>query len=705
MNLVLRALTLNDQPLSQAIVGCFDVKGGTIGRSDTNTMTLPDPERHISRLQAEVIAQGSEFHVRNAASANAIFINGRALGPGERGMLANHDELRIGGYVLGVLIEAENEVVRTITQGRAVVDARAVIVNSAVEHRTDPSQMAAKGRDPAAAPLSQPPLPPLAPSVPSAPAVRAAPPPAAAPTPSAAPAAASNPFADLLAPSPAAAGPVPNPNDPFAGLLGTPTPPAGAPADPFAFLNAPAPARGSSAPSPAGGAPARLPDDFDPFADLAPSPSASAPAAAPRVGANDLLGSVGASSGTPPSIDTSFGLGPASSSAADPLAAFLSPSPASPGNAMAGAGAASTDPFAMFGAPAAPAGAGPAGHAAFNHTPELKAAYQPPQVAGSRPAPQAAPAVDLPLDSPAAPGPPAATSVDELFAGLGLGSAPSADPLADFLGARSTPGATPAATPAAIPAPVPMPAPPPARTPSAPKIAGLSSVPDHPATAPAIRPLAAPVPATMANVSAAGAAGVDPLWAAFCEGAGIRIDLPQGLNPDQMRMIGKVLREATEGALRLMAVRATAKTELRAAVTTIRARNNNPMKFSPNAQAALEQLLQPPLRGFMAGPLAMQDAMHDLVGHSIGTMAGMRAALAGVLARFEPGELESKLVGKSVMDSLLPMNRKAKLWDLYLQHFVSIRDDAQDDFHNLFGAAFVAAYEDQLDRLASPGEP
>ena len=71
MNLVLRALTLNDQPLSQAIVGCFDVKGGTIGRSDTNTMTLPDPERHISRLQAEVIAQEGEFHVRNAASANA----------------------------------------------------------------------------------------------------------------------------------------------------------------------------------------------------------------------------------------------------------------------------------------------------------------------------------------------------------------------------------------------------------------------------------------------------------------------------------------------------------------------------------------------------------------------------------------------------------------------------------------------------------
>jgi len=69
MNLVLRAMSLNEQPLSQAIVGCFDEKGGTIGRSDTNTMTLPDPERHISRLQAEVIADGAQFLVRNAASA------------------------------------------------------------------------------------------------------------------------------------------------------------------------------------------------------------------------------------------------------------------------------------------------------------------------------------------------------------------------------------------------------------------------------------------------------------------------------------------------------------------------------------------------------------------------------------------------------------------------------------------------------------
>jgi len=149
----------------------------------------------------------------------------------------------------------------------------------------------------------------------------------------------------------------------------------------------------------------------------------------------------------------------------------------------------------------------------------------------------------------------------------------------------------------------------------------------------------------------------------------------------------------------MIAVRATTKHELRAGMTVIRQVNNNPLKFSPDAKAGLEQLLQPPLRGFLDGPAAMNDAMQDLVGHSIGTVAGMRAAVEGMLDRFAPEALERKLVGTSMLDSVLPMNRKARLWDLYLQHHESIRAEAQEDFHTLFGKAFLAAYEQQVERL------
>ena len=64
--------------------------------------------------------------------------------------------------------------------------------------------------------------------------------------------------------------------------------------------------------------------------------------------------------------------------------------------------------------------------------------------------------------------------------------------------------------------------------------------------------------------------------------------MPQGLNPDLMRVVGGLLRSAVSGTLQLMKVRATAKHELRAQVTMIQARNNNPLKFSPDARSALE---------------------------------------------------------------------------------------------------------------------
>jgi FHA domain-containing protein len=197
----------------------------------------------------------------------------------------------------------------------------------------------------------------------------------------------------------------------------------------------------------------------------------------------------------------------------------------------------------------------------------------------------------------------------------------------------------------------------------------------------------------------AGQPDTAALWRAFCEGAGIDLPPPGGEGEALMRHIGRVLRSAVEGTLQLVAVRASTKHEMRASVTQIRSTMNNPLKFSPDAVSGLEQLLSPPQRGFMDGASAMDDAMLDLVGHSIGTVAGMRAAIEGMLDRFDPAALEAKLGAGSMLANLLPMNRKARLWELYLQHHRRIRDEAEDDFHTLFGRAFVAAYEQQVERL------
>ena len=592
MTLTLRAVSLNEQPLTQPITAHFDAQGGTIGRADQSTLALPDPERHISRRQADIIAAADGYRIKNVGSANPILVRGQALGQGESALLSHRDSVRIGGYLLEVTDDAADAVrASTITQGRAAVDARSAAAAQVPRTGGGAAQPPSGGLGDLGAPLSS-----------------------------------SNPFADLLgeptpapsfAPSPApvarAIAPAPAPLPPPT----PPKPPASVPApprtaDPFAdlFGAAPPAASGVPAASAAWGTPppavaARLPDDFDPFA-APPPPRAErqASSASPAGAFDDLIPSA-----APASIDDLFGL---PSGQGDPLAGFMADArpPRAPGESGVGSiggVSLSTDPMALFGAPPPPA---PDSRPALaDHVPEMRGAFRPPGIVAPSP-----PVVDLPM----------------------------------------------------------------------------------PAPAPVQR--AAPAAET-------GSAGAQALWAAFSEAAGLRLQPPQGLSPELMRVIGTLLRSSIEGTLQLMSVRAATRVELRAQVTMIQARNNNPLKFSPDAQSALEQMLQPPMRGFLSGPAAMTESMNDLVGHSIGTMAGTRAALEGVLDRFAPKELEAKLAGKSVLDSVLPMARKARLWELYLQHFEAIRNEAQEDFQNLFGKAFLAAYEQQLERLHNDKHP
>ena len=200
--------------------------------------------------------------------------------------------------------------------------------------------------------------------------------------------------------------------------------------------------------------------------------------------------------------------------------------------------------------------------------------------------------------------------------------------------------------------------------------------------------------------------GVDgPLLEAFLRGLGVPVRLPAGLTPELMEQIGVVLREATQGTLDLLTARALTKREVRAEVTMIVSKGNNPLKFSPDVGFALSQLLAPQGRGFMPPEAAMRDAYDDLRAHQFGFMAGMRAALAGVLKRFEPTALEERVVSRSVLDNILPGSRKARLWDLFEQMYGEISREAEDDFHALFGREFLRAYEEQVERLQAEREP
>jgi type VI secretion system FHA domain protein len=223
----------------------------------------------------------------------------------------------------------------------------------------------------------------------------------------------------------------------------------------------------------------------------------------------------------------------------------------------------------------------------------------------------------------------------------------------------------------------------------------------EPAPAPTMtyrRPEAEP-PAAAAPTVASPAVGEDALLKALVEGLGVPGLRLHALTPDTLRLVGQLLHESVRGAVELLVARAALKREMRAELTMIVARENNPLKFSPTVEVALQHLLGAPTAGFMPAAPAVRDAFDDLRAHQLGVMAGMRAALDGVLQRFNPQQLEAKLTHRSAISSLIPATRKARLWESFQELFAQLQTEAQDDFDELFGKAFLRAYEDQLDRL------
>lgn len=587
--ITLTVISFNGAPASPALSGRFDELGGTIGRADTNHLVLPDPDRTISRVHAQVVFRNGSYAIVDRGS-NPISVNGQRLGSGGERLIKEGDQVEIGGYLLRVQSQA--------------------------------AASAATSKDP---------------------------------------------FADLLGPAsaPAASAAPAAPWDPLSPR------PANAPAAP-ARAASPAPA---ATPSLGG-----IPDDWNPFA---PTPAPSAAKSPLPMDSRNLGLDVGAAAPTP----LISGLGSSSGGSSDSLDALFGLKP----------GGAQGDPLGGSSLGAAAAAPNMAAHAdplrslqaAPMATPQalpddfsdLHRPFQPAAAPAAR-APTAAPA---PAPAPAAPVTPAPVgggavlSWDTQPEGRTV-IRPAAAKAADAPESRAAAPAV--APPAGVPPAV------------VPQIA-----PPVPAPSPVVAEASAPAANQETAAAPAGSAGTEALLAALRAGLAMPGVAIESLTPELMTLLGQIVREAAAGTVDLLVARAALKREVRAEATLIVARENNPLKFSPSAEAALQHLLAPPIRGFMAAAPAMRDAYNDLRAHQYGFLAGMRAALEGVLLRFDPAELEGQLTQLSVLKSLLPGSRKAAMWDVFTEHYAHICAEAEDDFQSLFGKAFLQAYEEHIAQL------
>lgn len=205
--------------------------------------------------------------------------------------------------------------------------------------------------------------------------------------------------------------------------------------------------------------------------------------------------------------------------------------------------------------------------------------------------------------------------------------------------------------------------------------------------------------ATPAGAGLTGAGqGGDEVMQALLRGLGLSGLRTTKSPAETAELVGAMLREATSGTMAVLMARAMTKRESRLEMTVLGAQANNPLKFFPDAESALSQMLTNAMSGYMPPVKSIGSAFEDLKAHELAVIAGMRAALDGVLARFNPALIEAK-EPEGVMDKMMATTRKARMWERMVELYDDILREADDDFQHLFGEKFSAAYEDQIGRL------
>lgn len=230
----------------------------------------------------------------------------------------------------------------------------------------------------------------------------------------------------------------------------------------------------------------------------------------------------------------------------------------------------------------------------------------------------------------------------------------------------------PAQRPAAAPVPVPLPPGP---------LAG--AVPPSPAG-----PAAAPPPPAAALPPVPPQAFV----AAFCRGAGLSPELAAGADAEALaEALGRTVAASATGLMAALRDRSAARHFTRAGERTMRsASDNNPLKFLPSEQDALEALFLRPRAGFQTGPDGFAHAIDDMRRHQAALFAAIQPALAELLADLDPSQIEAETKGRAGLQG----QRKARAWDSYVERWdakAAHENGILTEFIRLFAEAYRSA--------------
>ena len=208
------------------------------------------------------------------------------------------------------------------------------------------------------------------------------------------------------------------------------------------------------------------------------------------------------------------------------------------------------------------------------------------------------------------------------------------------------------------------------------------------------------------------------LLEAFQDGARIQLEMPVGLHPEFMRTLGQVLRALIGGVHHL----STQRMRLRGGASDkgayAQSRHIDPVRSADGETRLMTELLKPGANGLDKPPARVQAMVDDLTARIAAMRTAVDAAVEEAEARLSPGAVESRIGEAAFLDELVPMRRKARLWDLYRRthrSFVAGSDEGRSDeksrarsdvgnagasgLRELFNQAFTRAYETEMSRL------
>jgi len=213
------------------------------------------------------------------------------------------------------------------------------------------------------------------------------------------------------------------------------------------------------------------------------------------------------------------------------------------------------------------------------------------------------------------------------------------------------------------------------------------------------------------QASALGLGTVDPLAALAGTAApplastnpaeAVRASAPQAARPAAPAApdFEAIVHLAVQGLVTVLRSRTEVKNSFRLPTTSVKAVENNPLKFSQNAEDAFDNLFVKHNPGYLGPVDAFREGFDDVAFHQSAMLAGIRAAFSAMLVKLHPQKLEELYERKLKRTAVLGLGNKAKYWEMYRAQFEEIDRDREAHFQLLFGEEFALAYNEHLQKL------